>query len=185
MAKRSKKQEQTDELDTFTQAGPERALMLVLWKLRHHYPEMAVPITAEDIRQFEESVKYTKQTPKVVVFRRPAQSARAAVPASGKRRAVAATMSQPAGNLAVVMVVEANTEVKDENDVVLSPGDAIRPVESNEKEHSKATKLRQIKAIKEKAPQLASDLMRDASAGMYSDSKIQEAAQALVVLAGA
>lgn len=183
MAKRAKKQ--LDELDTFAQAGPEKALMLVLWKVRHHYPEMAVPITADDLHEFQKSVEFTKQKPSVVVYRRPAQEARAGIPAQGKRKAIPSAPAQPAGRTAVVMVVEENTAMVDAGGVMLSPGNTIRPVESDPKAHDIATKQRQVKAAREKAVQIANELTRDASVGMYSDSKISEAAQALVMLANA
>ena len=184
MAKKAKKQ--LDELDLFVKSGAEEALALVLWKVRHHYPELAVPITADDLKAFYASVEFTKQSPKVVVYRRPAVEAKAGIPAEGRRRAIPPTPAQAAGKTVMVMLVEEGTEMKDPSTgIILSPGNTIRPVESDEKDHDRAKKLRELKAIKEKAKQLAADISRDASAGMYSDSKIHEAAQALVALAGA
>lgn len=174
---------QLDELDQFVKAGPEKALAMVLWKIRRHYPELAVPITADDIKAFYASMEFTKQLPKVVVFRRPAVKGSPSIPAEGKRRAIPPTPAQPAGKTAVVMLVEEGTEMKDpDTRSILSPGNTIRPVESDEKDHDRAKKLRELKSIKEKAKQLAADISRDASAGMYSDSRIHEAAQALVLL---
>lgn len=182
MAKR--KNPERDVLDDFRVSNHERALALVLWKIRHQYPELAVPITAEDIRAFVASTEFTKQVPKVVMYRRPGIIAKPGIPAAGRRRAVPPTPGQPAGTAVMVMLVEDGTEVRDpDTGSIWSPGDAIRPVESDEKDHGKATRQRTLKAIKEEARQLASDLIRDAASGMYSDSKIQEAAQALVMLA--
>lgn len=181
MAKRSKKQ--MDELDAFAQSGAENALMMVLWKVRHQYPEMAIPITADDLQAFQKSVEFTKQRPAIAIYRRPAQEARPGIPAAGKRKPIPAFPAQAAGKSVVVMVVEHGTDIMDASGVMLSPGNTIRPVESDEREHEKAQKQRVVKAARERAVQLAAELSRDASLGMYSDARIREAAQALVTLA--
>lgn len=178
------KRKQLDELDAFAQSGAENALMMVLWKVRHQYPEMAVPITVDDLQAFQKSVEFTKQKPVIAIYRRPAQEARAGLPAVGKRKAIPSAPAQAAGKAVMVMVVEAGTGITDASGLSLSPGNTIRPVESDEREHERARKLRDVKAVKDNARRLASDLIGDASRGMYSDARIQEAAQALVALAG-
>lgn len=49
----------------------ESALALLLWKIRHSYPDMVVEVTADEKRQFEASLAYTKQEPHVKVVERP------------------------------------------------------------------------------------------------------------------
>lgn len=181
MIKRSKKQ--LDELDAFAQSGTENALMMVLWKVRHQYPEMAVPITADDLQAFQKSMEYTKAKPAVVVFRRQAQQAKAGAPATGRRNAVPGMPAMPAGREVMVMMVEKGSAIVDPGEgIMLSPGNNIRPVESDTRDHEKATAARQAKQVRSRASQLAAELMSDMATGTYSNSRIQEAAQALSLL---
>lgn len=181
---RAKKSKPTDALDTFVSQGAERALMLVLWKVRHHYPEMAIPITTADIEAFDASCRFTKQEPCIRVFRRPAIPASPGQPAVGKRREVPASSAKPAGKVATILLVAKDTEIVDPvTHIMSSPGDAIRPVESDEKDHEHAAMLRDVRRIKETAPQLAREVMTDASTGTFSSAKVQELCQAVVTMA--
>lgn len=179
MAK-NKTVKQTDALDAFKESGTESALMMVLWKVRHVFPEMAVPITEADLDAFRQSIEFTKQKPAVVVYRRPAQEARQGMPATGRRNAVPPMMAMPAGREVTVMIVEAGTEIVDPaSGIMLSPGNTIRAVESDERDHEMSTMARQAKQAKTRASQLASELLSNMASGTYSNAMIEEAAQML------
>lgn len=181
---RAKKPVKSDALDTFISQGLERALMLVLWKVRHQYPEMAIPITAADIEAFDASCRFTKQEPCIRVFRRPAIPASPGQPAVGKRRETPPSAAKPAGKVATVLLVAKDTEAVDPGThIMFSPGDAIRPVESDDKDHDTASLLRDIRRLKETGPQLAREVMADAATGTFSSAKVQEICQAVVTMA--
>lgn len=145
-------------LDKLVTAGPRSLIALLLWKERHRNPSMAVTISERDVQGLEECCTYQKLEPVVEIWRRP----------SG----------------VIVGLVQKGTTLKDKaTGEITSLGDAITPIENNQGDKDKADAERTLSAIRAGAPALAARLLSEDAAGIATRSTIEEAAQALRVLA--
>lgn len=170
MAQKPKK---VDPIDALA-AGPlENVVMLMLWKDRLRQPDLFVNITAEDIKGFEDSMRYMKVKPTLVVKRPEGVPEQQAIPAQGNRRAVPYRAAIPPRPYVLVTILEEGTE------------HGIRPVENNEADYDRAQAAAAVRKARDQAPRLAEDLLRQARTGEFSLSEIQDAANALVTLARA
>lgn len=169
MAKKAPK----DALDQLAAADPREIIALMLWKDRHRNPDMALQITEKDIAGFRACVDYLDVVPEVSIIRPQGRPAQAAVPASGRNRAVPARPADPPRPFVAVNLVAKGTM------------NAIKPIENNEEDAKVRDREDNLRRLRDKAPSLASQLMQDVAAGQYSSSTIQEAAQTISALARA
>ena len=160
-----------DVLDALARSDPKRIIALMLWKDRHRNPEMALQITQPDLKGFTDCMNYLEVEPDVVIFRPQGRPAQAAIPAMGKRRAVPAYPSEPPRPFVTVNLVQRGTM------------NSIKPIENNEDDAKKRDQGEELRRWRDKAPQIARQLLQDVGAGQFSTATIQEAAQALVALA--
>lgn len=151
---------------------PLRVIALMLWKNRHREPDMYVQITEQDIIGLDDCTRYLEVKPVVRIERPGGLPAQDAIPASRNRRAVPARSAMPPKPYVVVTLVD-------------EQGNLIKPIENNEADYDTAQESTAIRAAKDKAPQLAQMIVRQASSGEISLSDIQDAANALVILARA
>lgn len=159
-------------LDDLAQGDPQRVMALMLWKARMREPDMYVQITEADIKGFDDCCRYLKARPQVRVFRPAEIPAQAAIPATGNRRAVAAREAIPARPYVMVVLTD-------------EKGDVIKPVENNEADYEASQGAAQIRKARDQAPDLANRIVNGARTGEYSLSDIQDAANALLILARA
>lgn len=165
------KKRNIDALDALAN-DPTRVIALMLWKNRMKEPDLYVQITEQDITGLDDCTRYLKVKPVVKIERPGGLPAQDAIPASRNRRAVPARAAIPPKPYVVVTLVDER-------------GDMIKPVENNEADYDTAQESTAIRAAKDKAPQLAQMIVRQASSGEISLSDIQDAANALVILARA
>lgn len=158
-------------LDDLEAGALDRVMMLMLWKRRHQEPDLYVKIDERDIAGFEDSVRYQKMKPAISVRRPRGLPAQDAIPAMGKRRAVPARAAIPDKPFVIVSLVEAGTQ------------NTIRPVENNEQDFDTARESAELRKARDQAPDLAARLVRQANSGEYSLSDMQDAANALMILA--
>ena len=160
-----------DELDQLAEGPLTNVIALMLWTLRHVNPDMSVVITQKEIAGLKQCVDYLKVTAAVRVERPQGRPAQEAVPASANRKAVPGFPAEPPRPFVVVARVEAGTE------------NMIRPVENNEEDFQRQKDAEQLKRLRETAPGLANMLEQNAAGGVFSESDIRDAANALRVLA--
>lgn len=166
-----------DALDALAQ-DPMKVMQLVIWVNRHRNPDMFFQINEADLEAFEKCMKYQKVKPGVLIKRPPEIPGQAAIPAMGNRRAVPARAPIPARPYVMVTLVEVTKEGKVTENV-------IRPIESNEEDYDTQQQVAAVRRAKDRAPQLAQEILKSASSGETSLSDLQDAANCLVTLAGA
>lgn len=162
-----------DELDHLAEGDPKNVISLMLWKVRHQYPNLSMEITPKDLQGFNECVAYLKVVPEVDVTRpqgRPAQDGIAAV---GNRRAVPGYDAEPPRPYVIVRLVEKGTE------------NMIRPVENNVDDNERRIAAEKLAEYRGQAPSLAQALENAARSGDFSAHDLREAAAALRALAQA
>jgi len=172
-ATKPRKAVKPDPLDALAEGDLKRVIALMLWKARLREPDMYVQITENDIKGFEDCVAYLKVKPEVMVKRPPGLPAQAAIPATGNRRAVAAREATPPKPFVIVTLVEDGTE------------NVIRPVENNQEDYDIAQDAAHVRKARDQAPALAERIVNQARSGEFSLSEIQDAADALIILARA
>lgn len=159
-----------DSLDLLAEGDPKKIIALLLWRDRFRNPEMSAHVTLEDLDGFEQCSDYLGVTTQVSIFRpqgRPAQEAVATTPG---KRGIAARAAEPPRDYVFVGVVD-----KD--------GNSIKPIESTEENADRRDAANALRSSREKGPRLAALLRGACQSGTYSTAEIQEAAQALEVLA--
>lgn len=159
-----------DALDLLAESDPKKIIQLLMWRDRFRNPEMSAHLTLDDLEGFEQCVAYLGVTPQVSIFRPQGRPAQEAVPATPGKRGIAARAAEPARAYVFVGVVD-----KD--------GNSIKPIESDEESAQKRDAANALRSFREKAPRLAALLRGACQSGTFSTSEIQEAAQALEVLA--
>jgi len=157
----------TDPLDALAQGDPREVITMLLWKNRHHNPELTELITLEDLEKFTACVDYLKVKPEVMIMRAPGAPAFPGNAAKG----LPPQSAGPPRPFVVVSIVERGTQ------------NAIRPVENNEDDHRKATATAQRRAARDSAPGMAAALQAGVQTGTYSTDTMLEAARLLMVLA--
>ena len=174
----AKKEEPKDVLDRFVeeaQANPRRAIALMLWQARLQAPDMYVRVDEKAIKGFDDSVNYLKVKPAILIHHEPGLPAQPAIPATHNRRAVPAREATPAKPYAVIALVE-------EKDGKPSM-DMIKPVENNQEDYDASIDAAAVRRARDNAPDLAMRLQRAATSGDFSSADLQDAANALVLLA--
>lgn len=172
------KQPKLDPLDALAQGDPRMVIALILWKNRHRSPDMFVQIDQRDIDGFNACVDFLKVKPAVMIRRPEEIPGQPAIPAAGGRRAVPARGAIPARPYVMVALVEQGKDGKPSEN-------AIRPVENNEADFDQQQDTAAILRAKDNAQDLANRLLKAAASGDYSLSDMQDAANALVLLARA
>jgi hypothetical protein len=152
---------------------PKKLVALMFWRERHRNPEMAIQITEKDISGFQGCVDYLEVTPEVVIIRPQGRPAQAGQPARGRLKAVPARPAEPPRPFVAVNLVNAGTM------------DSFKPIENNEEDAKVRDQAELVRRAKDKASQLAAQLMHDAASGTFSTATMTEAAQALQALARA
>lgn len=164
----AKRKPQKDELDLFVEAGADRALQLVLWKVRHHLSsDMSVLVKAEDLQAFEQSMKYQQVRPAVMIYRPEGHPATQAIPAAGNRRAVPARPAEPPRPYVIIGLVQEGTR------------NAVRAVENNEADFQRGDLQRRIEVAKRNIPEYKAALLNTAATGSYSSATLEAIAEAL------
>lgn len=148
---------------------PSDAMMLLFWQNRMANPTFSTEVTPADLQAFAECMKYLDVEPQIRIFRPQGAPARAAVPATGERSAIPARPAGAPKDYVVMQMVDVD-------------GNAIVPVESNERDHERMQLAKNRKHLLATAPQLAAALRADLQAGVFSTSTIEEAAKTLVAL---
>jgi hypothetical protein len=160
-----------DPLDALAQGDPKQIIALMLWKARHREPDMYVQFEEKDIAAFEDCARYLKVTPEVRIRRPSGLPAQAAVPATHNRRAVPGREATGPKPYVIVTLVDRGTE------------NVIRPVENNQEDYDTAQDAIVVRKARDQAPELAQRLVNQARTGEFSMSDMQDAADALLVLA--
>lgn len=144
-------------LDELHSASARALIGLLLWRDRFRNPSMSVSLTERDVTGLKACTEYQGVEPVVEIWKRP----------SGL----------------IVAMVQAGTKLVDKAGNITSLGDAITPIENNQADKDKADSARQLQAIRDGANGLAARLLAEDAAGIATRSTIEEAAQALRVLA--
>ena len=160
-------------LDQLAEGDPGRVIAMMLWKARLREPDMYVQITEQDIKGFDDCVKYLKVTPEVKIHRPAGLPAQDAIPASANRRATPGRAATPPKPFVIVTLVEKGTE------------NVIRPVENNESDYDASLEAGALRKAKDQAGALAARIVEQGRTGDVSLSDMQDAANALLVLARA
>lgn len=166
----TKKADPLDDLEN--NPGDGRAIALMLWKDRFNNPEMAIQVTADDIKGLDDCTAYLKVTPEVRVFRPKGRPAQEAQPQTAKRSAVPAVPAGPRPDYVLIQLVD-----KD--------GNAIKPVENTIEKREMQIEADNIRNAKTQATAVANELLSGLAAGNYSDATIRDAAKLLMLLAKA
>lgn len=172
-AKRTAVKPKLDPLDALAQGDTKRIIALLLWKRRLQNPDMAEQITEEDLKGFDDCMTYQEIEPDVLIERPQGTPAQPMIPAAANRRAVPARPATPPRPFVRVVLVEKGTE------------NGIRPVENNEEDFDAAKQMEQVRHARDNAQSLATRLVQQARTGEFSLSDMQDAAEALLTMAGA
>lgn len=173
MATKAPTGKKKDPLDALAEGDPRDVIALMLWKARFREPDMFVQITAKDIAGFNESCNYQKVKPSVLISHPPGREATPAIPATKNRKAIPATPAGPPKPYVIVTLVEEGTP------------NVIRSVENNEEDFDTAQDVATVRRMRDKANQLADLLVRGFRSGEQSESDVNDAADALRIMARA
>jgi len=161
-------------------ADPMKAMALLLWKNRIQNPEMGVAITPKDLTGFDQAVQYLEVHAQVRMFRRGENAYVQMVDAASKvvvRRQVGARDKD--GN-EIVAAKDFDLEVVngkyaiEPGDIVVSIGNAIKPIENNEADYDAAARAERIRQAKVIAPSLIAQVRNGAIAGTISKEMVVE-----------
>lgn len=153
-------------------ADPHKVIALMLWKGRKHEPDLYFKIDEADLKGFEDCVQYLKVTPEVSIERPQGRPAQSATVVRGKT--YPAREADPPKPYVIVQLL-----AKDAKGMT----GPLRPVENNEADYEEQRKIAAVRRFRERAPELAARLVRQATTGEFSNSDIQDAAEALMALA--
>ncbi|CAB4223231.1 hypothetical protein UFOVP1670_5 [uncultured Caudovirales phage] len=166
-----------DVLDLLAEQGntnPKIIIAQMLWKARHHYPDLAMTITRDDVAKFRACTDYLEVTPDVRIFRRSAIPARAAQPGvAGKPDGIPGYAGSPAAEFVTVVLVNKGTE------------DGFKPIENNEDDAQAGERQEKLRRAKENVPQLATMVNNAAAHGDFSQALVMELCEAAMLLAKA
>jgi hypothetical protein len=169
-------------LDTLDQAlknwSVEMWTKMVLWKNRNAIPELTVQVTEKDITAWQQCIDYLGITTQLKIYRpqgRPAQAAIPEVPGTPQRpgrSAIPARAQEPPRPFILVQLLDQD-------------GNTFRPIENSEEARREQEQAERLRRAKDEARSLAGQLQHDMAVGVYSNSLIADAAQALIALANA
>lgn len=121
----------------------ERALALVLWKLRHQYPGMSIRIEQKDVQALEKCEEHLEVKAGVAIL---------------------------GGSMMHVNLVCEGTQ------------DAFTAVESTEEDQRAAERARRLQQAKESIPELVTAVKAGLGSGEFSQSNINDLADAAMLL---
>ena len=169
-------------LDTLDQAlknwSTEMWTKMVLWKNRNISPELTVQVTEKDIIGWQQCIEYLGITTQLKIYRpqgRPAQGPIPEVPGTPTkpgRSAIPAREADPPRPFVLVQLLDQD-------------GNTFRPIENSLEARQEQQEAERLRTAKDEAKSLASQLQHDMAVGVYSNSVIGDAAQALIALANA
>lgn len=162
-----------DPLDALAAGDPREVIALMLWKGRHRQPDLFAQITAADIAAFKECCDYQEVKPTVVIERPPGRPAQEAIPASHGRPATPPRPADPPKPFVMVTLCDGQS------------GNAIRPIENNQEDFDQAKQTVAVRKARDQAPAMADNILRAVRSGEWSLSEMQDAANALMILARA
>lgn len=173
MSTKKKSAAPPDPLDVLVAGDPKDVIALILWKGRHRQPDLFAQITAADIKGFKDCCEYQKITPAVVIQRPEGRPAQEAIPAAHGRAAAPARPADPPKPFVMVTLCDGQT------------GNAIRPIENNQEDFDRQAQSAATRKARDQAPTMADNILRAVRTGEWSLSEMQDAANALLVLARA
>ena len=162
-----------DPLDALVEGDPKDVIALLLWKNRHGNPELCAQITEADIKGFKDCCEYQEIEPEVRIYRPAGRPATEAIPATGTRPAVAARPADPPKPYVLAALM------------VKGKQDSFRPVENNQEDFDRAKDAEKIRLAVNQAQRHADNVIRCATSGESSLSEMQDAANALLLMARA
>jgi hypothetical protein len=168
----AKRKRELHPLDALAEGDPRDVIALMLWKNRMREPDMYVQLTEQDMQGLADCTNYQKVTPHVNIERPEGAPAQAAIPASGNRRAVPARPALPPKPYVIVTLVDQD-------------GNMVRPIENNQADYDASLDAALLRKARDQAPDLAQRLIQQAKTGETSLSDMQDAADALILLARA
>lgn len=151
---------------------------MVLWKNRNAIPELTVQVTEKDILGWQQCIDYLGITTQLRIYRPQGRPAQAAIPevrgtaTSPGRSAIPARAAEPPRPFILVQLLDQD-------------GNTFRAIENSEEARREQERSERLRAAKDSAKSLAAQLQHDMAAGVYSNSVIGDAAQALLELANA
>ena len=168
-----------DVLDRIARMAPKEIIALMLWQDRHANPGLARTITTKDLEGLEACLAYLKVDAEVQVIRPPGRPAQEAF-TTKDRGTIPAVPAGPPKPFVTVALIEKGSGTTPTGPVV---GNAITPVENNEKDYDRAMEAKALQRLRETAPTLAAQIRNDEARGILSKATILEAADALLALA--
>ena len=167
-----------DALDLFAQAceeDPRQALIVLLWKLRHQFPDLAVNIDRKDLGGLKACAEYLEVTPTLRIFRRPAIPARAATPPTHEHpKGLPGFAGAPASEHVTILVTDGGKN-----------HDSFRPIENNEEDAQASERAAAVRQAKQMAPALAQQVASQATGGEFSKELVVEICSYAALLARA
>lgn len=184
MATAKKKAPPTNPLERLAQ-DPNALLLHLLWQRRIESPGLSLAISAKDRDGLAQCSEYLKAGLEVRAFVRGDRVLVQAVDKSSKivvRRKVAGK-SKEGADVVVDKDVDLSTgDLPDAGDVIVSIGDAIRPIENNEADFDAAAQADRVRAAKTNGVRLASQARAMAAGGTISTDMVVEVCDALLLL---
>ena len=162
-----------DPLDTFEDQCAKQlgmATAMLLWKNRFRNPEMAEQVTVEDIEKLTACVNYLGITPKIVITRPRGRPAQAAVPERAGHRAIPAKPAEPDRPFVMIQLVD-------------EKGDHFKAIENAEDSAKRRDESIEVGKLRDRAPQVAGDILAEIQSGTFVDSTLREAARMLTEMA--
>lgn len=172
MAKTKAAPQAQDPLDQLVDGDPKDVLALILWKNRHNNPELSVQITAKDIEGFQACCEYLEVEPEVRIIRPAGRPAQEAMVKNGQVIAPARP-ADPPKPFVVAQIVAKGTD------------NAIRPVENNLEDYDRQQQMAAVRKARDQASMHAANILTAVKTGEWSLSDMQEAANALTIMAAA
>lgn len=163
---------QKDPLDVLAEGDPRDVMALMLWKVRHRYPQMSMEITKRDIDQFKASLDYMGVKVGVAIVHPQGRAASPGRKAEGDKPAVPPRPAEPPRPWIFVGVVE-----KDEGgDLTMN---TVTPIESDEEGAAQRDQQLRLQKMRDRAPMIANALIQMANSNSISTSEMGEAARLL------
>lgn len=135
----------------------DRAMQLMLWKIRHQYPDLALVITEQDIAKLDACCDYLKVQPAALAHRPDQRGPKDKEP-------------RPAPFVVITLVAKGTTNV-------------IRAVENDEADFERQKLAEQARRIATAAPATVARLLDDLRRGSYSEGEIADALRDMETLA--
>lgn len=158
-----------DALVELSKTDLQRAMMLVLWKMRFDNPGFTVEIHPQDLRAFDECVEYLAITPTLQVMRPGGAPARESF-TTARGQTVPAKPAIPPKPYVVVQMTD-------------DQGHTFVAIENNTADYERQQQAKASDQVRANARSVATQLQAMASSGTFSTATINDAARALLLLA--